>query len=404
MSGGDRMSRSAGYFRVLSLGLPFRAFSRDIWLICLSNVIGAFGEGLYFWVFPVYINTQLRANPVQLGLVFSALYGASALAPIPGGMLADRFDRKKILILAWTPWIFAPFLYSFAQNWWQLIPGAICWGISMIGVPAVNAYVITSLKDKRNMASVLSFVWASYSFSYIFAPGIGGFLATIIGMRWVLRVATVFCAVATVIFLSIRSQHPPKYDSPIRPEPSAEERRRWRRLLVWSAFFTATSFFVMIARPFVPTFLGKPIGLNELYIGLFGSINFAGITFIGIGAGRLGDKRRKSTTISLCLVLYALAMIPLLLIRNQYAVMLLAFPLGASMVIGTLISSYVGTIAPESKRGLWVSIPQTLSLVASVVASYVGGYLNTQSPYNSLIASAVPMPILAMIAIMKLRE
>jgi MFS family permease len=389
--------------RALSFGFPFKAFTRDIWLICLSNVIGAFGEGLYFWVFPLYIR-QLHADYVQLGLVFSALYGASALAPLPGGLLADRFDRKKILILAWLPWVFAPFLYSFAQDWVQLIPGAVCWGTSMIGVPAVNAYVITSVDDKRNLASVLSFVWASYSFSYIFAPTVGAALATVFEMRWVLRLATLLCAVATGVFFFLHSQRPRKKEMISQIQPLAEEKKLWRRMLIWSGFFTATTFFVTLARPFVPTYLNNPVGLSEFYIGLFGSINFAGMTFIGITMGRLGDKRQKSTAIGMCLALYASSMIPMLLIRDPTALMFMAFLYGSSMVIGSLVSSYVGTIAPESKRGLWVSIPQTLSLLAGVIAPYIGGYLYTQSPYYALMASIIPMPFLALIALTKLKE
>ncbi len=408
------MSRSTVYTRFLSTGALFKAFNRDIWLICLSNVIGAFGEALYFWVFPIYIG-QLQANPVQLGLVFSALYGASALMLLPGGLLADRFDRKKILILAWTPWVFAPLLYSFAQNWVQLIPGAVFWGISMIGVPAVNAYIITSISDKKNLAFVLSFVWASYSFSYIFAPAIGASLALAIGMRWVLRLAAVFCGVATGVFLFIHSQHPQKDERTaelakvrgtpmVRSKLSAEEKKLCRRMLVWSAFLTATTFSVTVARPFVPTFLDKQLGLNEFYVGLFGSISYAGMTLIGIGTGRLGDKGRRSNAIGLCLALYACSMIPILLIRETSALMLAAFLFSSSLVIGSLVSSYVGTIAPASRRGFWVSIPQTMSLMASVLAPFVGGYLYTQSPYYALVASVIPMPLLALIAITKLKE
>jgi predicted MFS family arabinose efflux permease len=128
------------------------------------------------------------------------------------------------------------------------------------------------------------------------------------------------------------------------------------------------------------------------------------MTFIGITMGRLGDKRQKSTAIGMCLALYAASMIPMLLIREPTALMFMAFLYGSSMVIGSLVSSYVGTIAPESKRGLWVSIPQTLSLLAAVIAPYIGGYLYTQSPYYALIASIIPMPFLALIALTKLKE
>ena len=123
------MSRITEYKRILLSGFPFEAFTKDIWLICLSNVIGAFGEGLYFWIFPLYVRS-LQADYIQLGIVYSALNGSAALSPLLGGILADRFDRKKIVIAAWIPWVFVPLIYSFAENWQQLIPEAICWGIS----------------------------------------------------------------------------------------------------------------------------------------------------------------------------------------------------------------------------------------------------------------------------------
>jgi MFS family permease len=393
-----------GYVRALFLDIPFEAFTRDVWLMCLSNAIGAFGEGLYFWVFPLYIK-QLHADYVQIGLVFSALYGASALAPLPGGLLADRFDRKKILILSWAPWVFAPLLYSFAQNWVQLIPGAVCWGVSMIGLPAMNAYIITSVNDSKNLATVMSFVWSSYSFSYIFAPTVGGFLATIIEMQWVLRLSTVLCAAATIIFLFLSAQRPRKDGKTRGRQPlSSDEGLLWRRVLVWSVFFTTVTFFVAIGRTFVPTFLSEQVGLNDFYVGLFGSVNFAGITFIGIAMGRLGDRWRKSSAISLCLLLFASSIVLLMTLKDAVLLMFIAFFYGSSPVINSLVGSFVGTIAPEHRRGLWSSIPQTFSLVAAFVASSLAGYLYTQSPYYAFVTSVIALPFLLLFALTKLRE
>ena len=399
------MSRITGYARSLSLGVPFNAFSRDIWLICISNAIGALGEGMYFWVFPLYIKS-LQADYVQLGAVFSALYGASALVLIPGGLLADRFDRKKILILSWIPWGLSPLIYSFAQSWQQLIPGAICWGISMLGLPAVNAYIISSVTDKGKLASVLSFVWSSYSFSYIFAPTIGAFLAEITGIRWVLRLSALLCGVATGVFLFLHSQNPRK-DNKMSREikmSSDKERRLWRQVLTWAGFFTATTFFLTVGRTFVQTFLSENIGLSEFHIGLYGSIGYAGTTFIGIAVGRLGDKWRKTGAFSLCLVFHFLSIAPLLLIREPTVLMTSAFLFGGAIVTGSLVSSFVGTVAPENKRGLWVSVPQTLSLLASFAAPFLGGYLYSQSPTYAFAFSIMPVPFLILFALAALKE
>lgn len=373
-------------------------------LICLSNIIGAFGEGLYFWVFPLYVRS-LNADYIQLGIVLSALIGFAAVVPLIGGLLADRFDRKTILILSWTPWVFAPLIYSFANNWIQLIPGTFCWGISMIGLPAATAYVITSVKDKSRLASVLSVVWSTYSLSYIFAPAIGGYLSTVVGMRWVLRVSVVLSAASTAIFFFLRSQHPRREMTATQDDLSVpEERRLLRRIILWSVFFAAASFFISVGRPFVQTFLAENVRMNAVQVGLFGSINYAGITIIGLVMGRIGDRWSKSGAIAICLLLYVASIIPLLLIGEASTLMLVAFTLGGSAVIGSLVSSFVGTIAPRTKRGLWVSIPQTGSLIAAFAAPYLGGYLYTSSPSYAFIISVSALPFLAVYALTRLKD
>lgn len=391
--------------RRLSIGFPFEAFTRDIWLICISNAVGAFGEGLYFWVFPLYVRS-VQADYMQLAIVTSALMGFAALVPIPGGLLADRFDRKKIIILSWTPWIFAPLIYSFAQNWAQLIPGTVCWGVSMIGLPAITAYVISNVEDQKKVTSVLSFVWASYSFSYIFAPAVGTYLATIIGMRPVLQIASLFAAVSTCIFFLLRSQHPRKIESEMSQQsmPPAERSRLLNSMLLLAGLFMAASFFMGIARPYITPFLAEQVSLSEFQVGVFGSVSYAGVTLMGVGLGRLGDRWKRSGAIGLCFLLYVVAVIPLLLVREVVWLMPVAFLFGGSGVAGSIVSSMVGTSAPRSRRGLWVSIPQTLGMVAAFVASYVGGYLYTLSPPYAFLASVSGIPLIALFAFTKLKD
>lgn len=349
---------------------------------------------------------SLQADYVQLGIVLSALYGVAALMPLPGGFLADRFDRKKLLILSWTPWAFAPLIYSFAGNWTQLIPGTICWGASTLGLPVATAYVITAANDKRKLTYVLSIVWSFYYLSYVFAPAVGGYLATVVGMRWVLRLAALFAAVSTCVFFLLHEQHPRKNEvgRDEQPVSSIKAKRLWRKLLLWAGFLTAVTLFMSIGRSYVPTFLAEQIKLSEFYVGLFGSVNFAGMTFIGIAIGHLGDKWRKSGAISLCLLLYAVSLVPLLLVRETFSLLSIAFVLGGSAVSGSLVSSFVGTIAPQAKQGLWVSIPQTFSLVASFIAPFVGGYLYSLSPYYAFVVSVSGIPFLALFALTRLRD
>jgi predicted MFS family arabinose efflux permease len=275
----------------------------------------------------------------------------------------------------------------------------------MIGLPAVTAYVITSVEDKRKLTSVLSLVWSTYSLSYIFAPTVGGYFATMIGMRWVLRVAAVLAAVATAIFFLLHSQHPRKTEEAHDERlPKAEEGKLLQKIILWTLFLALASFFISIGRPYVQTFLSESIKMSEIQVGLFGSIYYAGITFIGIAMGRVGDRWRKSGAMAVCLLLYVAAIVPLFFVTETTTLMITAFILGGSAILGSFVSSFVGTIAPRAKRGLWVSIPQTFSAIASLIAPYLGGYLYTFSPTYAFLISVSAVPFLAVYAIVKLKD
>jgi hypothetical protein len=84
--------------------------------------------------------------------------------------------------------------------------------------------------------------------------------------------------------------------------------------------------------------------------------------------------------------------------------MLVAFFFGGSGVTGALVSSFIGSIAPENKRGLWLSVPQTLSLTAAFIAPYLAGFLYTLDPNNTFMFSIIATPFLILFALAGLKE
>jgi len=385
----------------LTFGFPFEDLSRDVKLICLSNFIGAFGEGLYIFVLPLYL-IQLQASIVDVGAFFSIMYLFSALAPIPGGFLADRFDRRMVVFFSWGMWTFTPLIYAFSNNWIEMIPGAVLWGASMLGAPAINAYIVTSARDKKRTATLLASFTSTWALGYIFSPAIGGYLTTVIGMKQVLLITTVFAAICTSIYLFIGSQHAPKRNKSkenqqqMRREISSSARKR---LLAWSIFYALLVFTMYLSRTFMAPFLRDTVQAEEFYVGLFGSINFAGFAVIGLLISRLGDKWEKIDAILVCILIFVLSTVAILFYPNPVFLLFVAFFWGGSIAYGALISSVIGAIAPEASRGRWISIPMSSSMIAAVIAPYVGGYLYEISPsipFFVSLAVALPVTVLAL--------
>jgi MFS family permease len=406
----------------LSKEIFFGALNKDLWTIFLSNMLLSFGDGLYFYVFPLYIRSEeLGGTSGDVGIIYSVLGLASALTPLLGGFLADKYDRKKLMILAFAIWVPVPLMFSLVTNWSQLILPSFLYGC-FIGGPAASAYVATSAK-KGKMAITFTTISASWSIGYIFAPGIGSYLATIAGMRPVFYVAFILFVVATVALFFIRSQHakPHSLES-LKPSTSFKP----KKIFAWALFFAAIFFTITLFRPCIPQFLGKDVyGYDEFHVGVFGSITFFGSFVFAIGLGKIGDKWNKATAILIALLLSITSIVLLIsfgdiIILNQQLHRLLplqypfllptslreftilafsSFLMGASYVIWSLMGALIGSLAPEASRGRWMSVAQTAALLAAFPSPYIGGIFYEASPYHSFLASLIAMPILAIIAL-----
>ena len=80
--------------------------------------------GLYNYIWPLYLR-DLQASHSDVGLVFSIGFLALALSMIPGGILANKYELKALLIIGWAMSILPPLLYHFARTWTDVIPGIV---------------------------------------------------------------------------------------------------------------------------------------------------------------------------------------------------------------------------------------------------------------------------------------
>ena len=381
--------------------LPFKflsgALNRDLKLLFVSTSIGAFGDGLYFYILPLYVRGR-GANPVEVGIFFSVVMLATAFTPLLGGFLADKYDRKKIMIVGWLVWLPVPILFSLAKNWLQLLPGAVLYG-SWIGQPAFGAYIASSAKKER-MTLTFTTLSASWSLGYIFSPALGAYLFDAVDIRWVFYLAFILYGTCTSILFLISSQDVVTPTSQISSTATSFGKKR---LLVWSTFFAVTMFFMFLVRPLVPQILKDEFHLTGSLVGVLGSITFFGSGVLGICLGRIGDKWKKAGAISVCMILCSVSAIVLVLLKNNFfALSLASFLMGASYTTWSLIGAVMTPIAPEASRAMWISVPMSASMFAAFLAPYLGGVLYESSPYNPFLVFIVATALLSVLALTKL--
>ncbi|MBC7131370.1 MFS transporter, partial [Candidatus Bathyarchaeota archaeon] len=317
---------------------------------------------------------MLGASSDEIGLLYAVTALSSVMTLIVAGVIADRYDRKKIILFAWLVWLPVPLIFSLASNWIQMLPGMILYGFWLSG-PTGTAYVVTAA-DKNRLTLTFTILSASWSLGYIFSPALGGYLSANYGMQLVFHLSFILYLLAFLLLFPISSQHASKLDS----QPSFMELLKSRRLIGLSLFFAVIMFVLLMIRPLVPQFLAEVYGYGDFEIGSLGSISFLGSVILGILFGKLGDKWRMPFSLAASMAIYSISLAFLVTFGNFTILLVAAFLAGASFINWSLMSAIIGPLAPENARARWISVPQTISMAISFMAPYVGGIFYEFSP------------------------
>jgi MFS family permease len=391
------------YQKILRLGFPFEVLNRDLKLLFISNLFGSFGDGLYAYLLPYYIKESLEASSVEVGILYAIVILVAAFTLLIAGMIADRYDRKKIMILGWMAWIPAPILFSVAENWLQMLPGMILWGVWLSGSTNV-AYIATSA-DKSRLTVTFTMTSAAWSFGYIFSPALGGYFSEVINMKIVFYLASILYALAALSLFFITSQRVESYaQRTVEERYSFFELLKKRKLLVLSGFFSLLMFILMFFRPFVPQFLGEIRGYKDLEIGILGSIAFFGSAVLGILLGKLGDRWNKAYALAGSMFLSCISLVFLVLLDNFLVLIFGFFLAGSSYITWSLMAAIIAPHAPESMRARWISVPQAATMFASFIAPYIGGVMYEASPYYPFIIGTIATLVFALLLLTKFIE
>lgn len=157
---------------------PTMSFKASLSIFCSLSLLIGLANGILGPLIPLFLIFNLKADILQMGIAFSIGFTlVSALVQGPGGKLADKVGRKKMML---TGMLMAPFIValSYSQNLLQfiLIIGLIT-AIGNIGLPAFMALLMDLIpSEKRARASGV--VDAGFGIGSIVGPLIGGFLWT----------------------------------------------------------------------------------------------------------------------------------------------------------------------------------------------------------------------------------
>lgn len=374
---------------------PFAELSRDNQLLALSMFLWGASEGLWFYVYPLYIKS-LGADPEEIGLVISiAMMGMTATF-IPAGLLADRYSRKKIMLAGYLLGLFSIILVAVAPDWRALLPGFLLYYMSAFIIPAENSYIANACEG-QDLNRAFTMMTAAYSAGIIFSPALGGWLGERVGMRNVFLLSAFLIILSTLAILPLKEQPVSHHSAALRIRPLLKHRLFWELSLAVAFIYLVT----YLGWPLTPNFLQEVEGFDLSLIGTLATAQSLGAVCLAIFLGRVSQG--VGGMVAAALLIWASYGL-LLLFPFPLAVACAYFLRGSFSTLASLSSAQVGKRLESPSMGLGFGLLATLRTLALVPGPYIAGYLYTMRPALPFLASLLLMPLSILLALALLRQ
>lgn len=164
-------------------GPPPLSRNRNYNILWITQVVSELGSDISYIAFPLLI-LATSGSPLEMGIVSAAAAAAHLVGELPGGVLADRWDRRKIMLLcdgvrALALSSLAVALLAGAYSFEHVLVVAVLEGLfaSMFG-PAEEATVPRIVPEEQFATAVARNTARTYIAGLV-GPAVGGFLFSV---------------------------------------------------------------------------------------------------------------------------------------------------------------------------------------------------------------------------------
>ncbi|HEX6471472.1 MAG TPA: MFS transporter [Streptosporangiaceae bacterium] len=297
-----------------SRGSPWQVLShRDFRIYFAGNVCSNLGTWLQNTA-QILLAYRLTGSVLAVGLVSCAQFSSPLVLGPWAGVLADRFDRRRLLITTQV----ISLVVAAGMAWLEfaglldqplLVAGALAIGTAFtFTLPAVSS-IIPTLVPATDVKPAMALNAVSFNVGRASAPVIGVGVITFIGFGWAFALNALSFAILTAALAAIRPR--PTRRSRQRPRlldgfRVAARNRRIRLLLVMVATVTIATDPILVLGPAMVRRLGEP----DLWTGYFIAALGTGIILGSLLPDRAPSLRRAAKyvgALGAAVIVFALA-------------------------------------------------------------------------------------------------
>ena len=360
----------------------FRALShRNFRLFWTGQFISLIGSWMQI-IAQSWLVFRLTNSPFMLGIVSSISFIPVFLFSFVAGAVADKFDKRKILIATQTCSMILAFslgllTYTGLVKIWHIIIIATLFGItSSFDAPTRQSFVI-ELVGKEDLKNAIGLNSSIFNAARIVGPAIGGILISIVGEAFCFFINAVsYIAVIIGLYL-VNTVNKPQVVSENNMTESLKEGYRYIRgnkvVLFLLMIVGIISVFGMPYTILMPVFARDILKVGSRGMGfLMGSSGLGSV----LGALNIasGDKKTKLNIVILGGLVCSFSLILFSASKWFIPSLIFLFFIGWGMItqIG-MTNTFIQEIVPDALRGRVMSVFTFMLMGISPLGNFIAG-------------------------------
>ena len=328
---------------------------------------------------------RLTGSAVLLGTVgFASQIPVFLLSPV-GGVLADRHERRRILLLTQSASMILAFVLAYLtlteriQVWHVLTLAALLGVANGFDIPTRQAFVV-ELVGRQDLVNAIALNSSIFNGARIVGPAVAGVLVAVVGEGWCFfaNAVSYVAVLASLVAIRIAAREPP----PRGTSPFAQILEGWRYVARTGPIRSLLLLLGLVSLTGMPYATLMPVVAEDvLGAGARGLGFLMGAAGTGALIGALVLARRTSlrglgTWVASAALAFGIALIAFSLSRQFWLSVVLLLPVGFAMLLqmsssNTLIQSMV----PDELRGRVMSAYSMMFMGMAPLGALLAGTL-----------------------------
>ena len=321
-------------------------------------------------------------DPTTLGLVTALQFLPAMLLSLYGGLLADRFSKRKLLLLtnlgAGLASVFLGLLVvTDSVELWHVYALALLLGVFTAIDSPIRVSFTSELVGKDDLANAVSLNSANFNAGRLIGPALSGFLIYHFqtGPSFLINTATYVVMVVALLVIRDEDLHittKPNRDNKLKEALDYVRGRPDLLLVMLTVFFTTT--FGLNFQIFIALMATHEFGMSSREFGILGSVLAVGSLSGALIAARLEQHRNTRN------VMFGASLFGALLMLSGYIPTYWLYggmlPLLGATVLLTLISAntYVQSNTDSAVRGRVMGIYLLIFMGGTPIGAPLIGY------------------------------